>query len=253
MNKEDYLNKRIVLDSVFRESEFERTEKILLVGKNGRREGPFIRKIFAENKGLGEIYKVLYNERSAGLNCDGIPNVYYAGKEADKLIIVEECFIGISLTDFLKKHNFDIDLFNTIYLQICETVDYLHTGFSKPIIHRGISPENILVNEDSHKIQLIDFGISQHFEDETDSEEQKSAKFGFRRAFKADVRNDVYSLGKVLEFMMDGKNWADGKTEFPNDIYNEVVKKATDSVPANRYNSVDSMLIEFRSAVKGDT
>ncbi|MDO5426908.1 MAG: protein kinase [Coriobacteriia bacterium] len=203
MNKDDYLNKDIILDSVFRESEFERTEKILLVGKNGKKEGPFIRKIFKQNKGLGEIYKVLLNERNVGLNCDGIPNVYYAGREGDKLIIVEECFIGISLTDFLKKHNFDINLFNTIYLQICEAVDYLHTGFSKPIIHRGINPENILVNEDSHKIQLIDFGISQHFNED---EDQPTIKSGSRRAFKADVRNDIYSLGKVLEFMMDANN-----------------------------------------------
>lgn len=252
MNKEDYINKRIVLHSVFRESEFERTEKIFLVSKNGKKEGPFIRKIFAENRGLGDIYKVLYNERYSCLNCDGIPNVYYAAKEADKIIIVEECFIGISLTDFLKKHNFDINLFNTIFMQICETVDYLHTGFSKPIIHRGINPENILVNEESHKIQLIDFGISQHFEEEAEDEGHRNSKFNSGRAFKADVRNDVFSLGKVLEFMMDGKNWANGKTEFPNDIYKEIAKKATDPVPANRYFSVDGMLIEFCSATKGD-
>ena len=202
MNRDDYLNSSIVLDSVFRESEFERTEKVFLVAKNGRREGPFIRKIFKENKGLGEIYKVLFNERYAGTNCEGIPNVYYADKEGDKLIILEECFIGISLTDFLKKNNFDINLFNTIYMQICEAVDYLHTGFSKPIIHRGVNPENILVNEDSHKIQLIDYGISQHYNEE----EQDSLKSNSKRVFKADVRNDVYSLGKVLEFMMDGNN-----------------------------------------------
>lgn len=250
MNKDDYLNKRIILDSVFRESEFERTEKIFLVGNNEKREGPFIRKIFTENKGLGEIYKVLYNERYVGLNCDGIPNVYYAAKEGNKLVIVEECFIGISLTDFLKKNNFDISLFNSIYLQICEAVDYLHTGFSKPIIHRGINPENILVNEETHKIQLIDFGISQHYDE---NEEKTSLKFSSRRAFKADVRNDVYSLGKVLEFMMDSKNWANEKVEFPNDIYKEIVEKSIDSVPANRYNSVSTLIIEFKSAAKGRT
>ena len=134
-------------------------------------------------------------------------------------------------------------------MQICEVVDYLHTGFSKPIIHRGINPENILVNEESHKIQIIDYGISQHYHEE---EEQPSLKADSRRAFKADVRNDIYSLGKVLDFMMDSNNWADGKVDFPNDIYKEIVNKATDSVPANRYNSVDALIIEFQSASKGN-
>lgn len=203
MNKNDYLNNTIIVDSVFRESNHERTEKIFIVDRNGKREGPFIRKIFNENTGLGEVYKVLLNERNVGLNCESIPNVYYAGKENDKLIIIEECFIGISLTDFLKKKNFDIKLFNKIYLQICEAVDYLHTAFKKPIIHRGINPENILVNEDSHKVQLIDFGISQNYDE---NKQEIVLKFGSKASFKADVRNDVYSLGKVLEFMMDGNN-----------------------------------------------
>ena len=50
--------------------------------------------------------------------------------------------------------------------------------------------------------------------------------------------------------MMDANNWAGGKADFPNDIYNEIVQRATDSDPANRYNSVATMIIEFQSATK---
>lgn len=256
MNKVDYLNNFVRVEEVLKQSPYEKTEKIYIVDRKGKREGPFIRKIIKDDAGLGEIYKVMLKEKDISIICDNVPNVFYAEKENNSLVVIEQYYQGLTLDKFLAKNNFDIKLFNKIFIQVCNAVDYLHTGFNKPIIHRDIKPENILVDESNSKVMLIDFGIARSFDENTDSDTHKFGTKGYAAPeqfgySQTDARSDVYSLGKVLEFMMDGSHWADGKAEMPNSIYDEIRKKAIEFDPAKRYKTVNTVMIEFSSAAKG--
>ena len=44
--------------------------------------------------------------------------------------------------------------------EILDTLSYLH---QQEIVHRDIKPDNILYDPDTHKIKLVDFGISKRF------------------------------------------------------------------------------------------
>lgn len=92
-------------------------------------------------------------------------------------------------------------------LRLVETVGRVH---GSGVVHRDIKPENIIINKIGGRPLLIDFGLA----DTTRHSELKSPA-GTRRymspeqllADVPDIRNDIYSLGCVLEEMDLGHAW----------------------------------------------
>lgn len=204
-------NYQIIVDELLKKTSFQITEKVYLVDKNGHRQGPYVKKTFRAGVGLGDAYNVLYNERRSFKRHNHIPQVYFVEDVNNKLIVLEEFCDGLTLDKFLKKHDFDIDLLNDLFLQLCRGSNYLHSGFQKPIIHRDIKPTNIIVDEKTNQLKLVDFGISRKYDEEATKDTKQFGTVGYaspeQYGYKqTDVRSDVFSVGKVLEFMFDGKN-----------------------------------------------
>jgi len=99
--------------------------------------------------------------------------------------------------------------------EVCKGLDYAHkktdeSGQSLEIIHRDVSPQNILISYDGD-IRLIDFGIAsaKHRSSKTQAGVIKG-KFGYMapeqvRGKTLDRRADVFSLGITLWEMATGK------------------------------------------------
>jgi serine/threonine protein kinase len=94
--------------------------------------------------------------------------------------------------------------------QIAHAIAYLHTGFSRPIIHRNIKPYNILL--DQHDVpKLSDFSLSISIpEGETHVEDEVCGTGGFIcpsyiSTKKITEKNDVYSFGMVLLGLLIGR------------------------------------------------
>lgn len=88
--------------------------------------------------------------------------------------------------------------------QIVRAVEYIH---SKNIVHRDIKPTNIMVTANGESVKLIDFGLA-----DSDSHAVLKQPAGTMRYMAPeqakiatpDVRNDIYSLGVLLDEMQLG-------------------------------------------------
>ena len=89
--------------------------------------------------------------------------------------------------------------------QLCDALDYMH---SRQIIHKDLKPSNILVTHTGHVVKLIDFGFS-----DSDSHTVLKVPAGTldyaspeqMAGLPLSARSDIYSLGKVLAYLLPGE------------------------------------------------
>ena len=208
MNNVDFKNSVVLVEEVLKKRSIEITEIVYLSSNDGRRIGPYIRKTFDCDCGLGNAYQTLFNSQTT--QCEHIANVYSVFEKENKLYVFEEYINGQTLDSYIGKLDFDVGVISQLFVELCNALNFLHTNFSAPIIHRDIKPSNILITK-SGQVKLIDFGISRNYEENENTDTYKFGtvgyaspeQFGYKQT---DVRSDIYSLGKVLEFMCDVKN-----------------------------------------------
>jgi hypothetical protein len=157
------------------------------------------------------------------------------------LCIVREYMPGMSL-DRIKTPLSDRQVIS-VGLQLCGILSYLH-GQARPIIHRDIKPQNIIISE-SGKVSLIDFGISRRYDaaDAADTvffgtqEFAPPEQYGFSQT---DPRSDIFSLGVVLVWLLTGKTNAQN-ISVKNRRLRRIVKKCTAFSPKDRYPTAASV------------
>ncbi|XP_048881155.1 serine/threonine-protein kinase Nek10 isoform X2 [Brienomyrus brachyistius] len=97
------------------------------------------------------------------------PNIvkyYKTFLESDRLYIVMELIDGVPLAEHLnslkeKQQRFTEDRIWNIFIQMCLALRYLHT--EKKIVHRDLSPNNIMLGE-RDRVTITDFGLAKQKE-----------------------------------------------------------------------------------------
>lgn len=122
---------------------------------------------------------------------------------------------GQSIADFVESHGpLEPDRAIELACQACGALDYAHR---REIIHRDITPRNILLAEDDGRARLVDFGVAQDGSGrwmQTTAHGGPVGTVGFMSpeqnlGAELDARTDVFSLGLVLYFMLTGRlAWA---------------------------------------------
>jgi serine/threonine protein kinase len=94
-----------------------------------------------------------------------------------------------------------------IAIAVCEALHYAYTsvderGHQRHVVHRDISPSNILVGYDGH-VKLADFGVAKALDVNLTQGASIKGKFGYLspeqiRCQPLDQRSDLFSLGIVL-------------------------------------------------------
>lgn len=191
-----------------------------------------------------------------------IVNVLEVFEENNTAYIAMEYIAGNSLKDKLAKEGMlpEAEVLRYIH-QIGEALQFVH---QKNILHLDIKPSNILIDKDNNA-RLIDFGVSKRYdvgEQETSTTMLTLSK-GFASIEQYDNEEiqsfspcpDIYSLGATMYNLLTGKiptesilratrPFARPRELNPaiSEQTEQVILKAMEIIPANRYQSVEEMM-----------
>ena len=168
-----------------------------------------------------ESFKIMFMDE-IGITFDLIhPNIvqtYDYGVHQDQLYVAMEYCDGRNLKEYLdklkeRKFVFPVEISVYIITQVCQGLHYAHTytnkltGKSANIIHRDISPHNIMLTFDG-SIKVIDFGIAKS---NTNSEATQAGTIKGKLSYLApeylegeelDPRYDEFAVGITLWEML---------------------------------------------------
>jgi serine/threonine protein kinase len=155
--------------------------------------------------------------------------------DSESPTILLEFIDGTNLYDAINKQTIALpdESKRKIISQLCSAVDYLH---SKQIYHLDLKPANLMITFRGKNLKLIDFG---HAASDGDTSlmggtkdfmppEQSNNKFG--------VSNDVYAIGKIIEFLYSNE---------PENVsikWMSIIKKCLAEDPTERFDSVPGLL-----------
>jgi eukaryotic-like serine/threonine-protein kinase len=162
-----------------------------------------------------------------------------------------------------------------IFLKACSAVHYAHR---RMIVHRDLKPGNIMVKQDGTP-KLLDFGIAKLLDPDTSDVAAETTLAGLRivtpayaspeqmRGEAATICSDIYALGIILFELVTGKRpsavrvgedplaASDGGVDDTARLLvrqlRNVVDRAIQPDPAERYESVEAFTADIRRAMAG--
>ncbi|MEZ2230666.1 AAA family ATPase [Microcoleus sp.] len=161
-------------------------------------------------------YKQEY-EIASNLNIEGVIKVYSLQAYQRMLVIVQEDFGGSSLKMLMNnpveaQNIASLRQFLHIAIKIAEILGNIHAA---NVIHKDINPANILLNQETGQVKIIDFGISTVFTRENPTLKSPNILEGTlayispeqtgRMNRFLDYRTDFYSLGITFCELLTGQ------------------------------------------------
>lgn len=215
------------------------------------------------------------------LNHSNIVQVLDLGHAKGRYFLVLEYVDGWDLNHILnrvKAAEFDLPPELALYIcaEVCRALAYAHgktrDGKALGIVHRDISPHNVLVSEQG-EVKLTDFGIAKALgRRERTGQGIIKGKLAFMSPEQAsgsvlDARSDLFSIGTMLYMMATGRKPFEAPTDLeaiirvrqcdfppPAEVKPEIAKPLADLIlktmklaPSERYRSAEEMLDAIES------
>lgn len=243
---------------VLKSSDAEVTQKVLFVGRNGSEQGPFIRKVMQRSTSLGQAYERIWEEQRVGKRFLYIPRIIECYATEADLTVIMEYIAGETLSDALYRLDPSLDFATTVFRQLCDAMDELHTSFTPPLIHRDLKPSNVMLT--GNGLVLIDFGIARSYREGAVEDTVRFGTKGYAPPEQfgygqTSVRSDVYSMGMLLFYCLTEETptslvrengFSDPRIPEP---IRQVLVKATALDPADRYQSANELRQSFEHAL----
>jgi len=115
--------------------------------------------------------------------------------------IIFEYIEGKSLAEHVRVGTLSEKQVKSLLAEVCDGLYYMHRN---GIVHCNLNPENIMVTAGDYRARLIDIGVPETKKDADRELLIKEMEFVAPEIIKGediDSRADVYSLGKIMEFI----------------------------------------------------
>jgi hypothetical protein len=167
----------------------------------------------------------------AALHHPNIVAVQDFGRAGDQLFLAEEYVLGRNLGSVLKRsaereqRALAPEAVAHVSHELLKALEYAHSmrneqGKPLGIVHRDISPENVMVSARG-EVKLLDFGVVKSIEGRASKTDAGVVKgnIGFMspeqaRGKEIDARADLYAVGLVIYFCLTGKPLYDSDTSY---------------------------------------
>lgn len=229
-----------------------------------------------------DFIKMLIDEAKIAvkLSHGNIAQTFDLGKVADDYFIVMEYVDGRTISQIYKKTveyktYIPIPISAYVVSEICNGLDYMHrrkdeNGRSLEIVHRDISPQNVILTE-SGNVKIVDFGVAKAAFKLSEMERGVlKGKFAYMSPEQTEGKNidfssDIFSTGVVLWEMLTGRRLFKKKsnpetiesvqtmTVFPPSAYrndipsdlDDIVMRALERDPQRRYAAAADMSLDL--------
>jgi serine/threonine protein kinase len=259
------------------------------LGAEGFERPVVLKRILPEFSGHAQFRNMLVDEAhiAMSLNHTNIVPVLDLGHANGLYFLAMELVDGWDLATILQRASsaalaLPPGLALYITAEVCRGLAYAHgrkrsDGRPMGIIHRDISPQNVLVSEQG-EVKVTDFGIAQAFvkRDRTQVGIIKG-KLEFMSPEQAagaplGATSDIFSVGTMLYMLTSGQRPFNGPTDYetflkirkatclPLEEANPnltpevvaIVKRAMQPPPSQRYASADEMMAELEEVIRMD-
>ena len=142
-----------------------------------------------------------------------IPTVYdyFYDDNSERFYLVMKFIPGSDLSSRLRKQpggRIEEPTATEWGIQTADVLEYLHTR-RQPIIYRDLKPANLMLNSNSNRIMLIDFGIAR-WVNKLEKGVTAVGTMGYAPpelfSGRADPRVDIYSLGATMFHLLTGSD-----------------------------------------------
>ena len=209
-------------------------------------------------------------EDVAALAHPNITRVLEVDNSSEYCYIASDFAHGINVKDRIRRGGpISVPLALDIIIPVLEGLEYAHAN---KIIHGDIRSQDIIVSPDG-EVKLTDFGLSYALRDRPEVADKyimRSVQYQAPEVTEGvppSISSDLYSIGVVLYEMLTGTLPFEGSTavsvalkkikELPNPprsvnasipkSLNDLIMRAMERLPEDRYSSASSMLLDLRT------
>ena len=213
----------------------EQYEKLTMLGENAV--------FLAKKKNTNRIVVLKYvstdvlaiYEKLQKIAHPALAHIYDIASDGRRGIVIEEYISGRTLTEELETKGIFSEQQSIQMLE--KLLDVLAIVHAQGIIHRDITPNNILISTDG-VLKLIDFGIARERKENCIQDTTILGTAGFAAPeqfgfFQTDERADIYALGVLWNKMLTGK--FPNEKRYKNREIAEIISKCTQMDANNRY------------------